>query len=138
MRRLQPGKHDGNPEMIIQIAGGRERGIFLTEQKGKKFLRGRLPDTSRNTDHFDRKCLPILGRMLDRFQDNEEAAPVCVKAIASFNKKAIRQLIAALDSKNAGIRKAAVEELKEICGVDFGTDKSRWEQWEKNRGTSKN
>ena len=86
----------------------------------------------------DPSCLPILGRMLDRFQDNEEAAPVCVKAIASFNKKAIRQLIAALDSKNAGIRKAAVEELKEICGVDFGTDKSRWEQWEKNRGTSKN
>ena len=81
----------------------------------------------------DPSCLPILARMLDRFQDNDETSTVCVKAIASFNKQAIRQLIASLDSKNPKVRQSAVEELKEICGVDFGTDKARWEQWEKNR-----
>jgi len=79
----------------------------------------------------DHSCLPTLSRMLDRFQDNDETATIFIKTIASFNKQAIPILIAALDSKNAKIRQAAVDELKEICGVDFGTDKTRWEQWEK-------
>ena len=69
--------------------------------------------------------------MLDRFQDNDETASACVKALASFNKQAIRQLIAVLDLKNTKISQSAVDELKEICGVDFGIDKLRWEQWEK-------
>jgi serine/threonine protein kinase/DNA-directed RNA polymerase subunit RPC12/RpoP len=76
-------------------------------------------------------CLPSLSRMLERFQDNDETAIACVKSMASFNKQAIRQLTNVLDSKNVKVQKAALEELKEICGVDFGTDKSRWEQWEK-------
>jgi hypothetical protein len=79
----------------------------------------------------DPSCLPTLARMLDRFQENDETAVACVKAIASFNKQAIHQLTAVLDSKNAKVQKAALVELKEICGVDFGTDKTRWEQWEK-------
>ena len=77
----------------------------------------------------DPSCLPILARMLDRFQDNDENSTVFVKSIASFNKQAIRQLVAVLDSKNPKIRQSALEELKEICGVDFGTDKARWEQY---------
>jgi HEAT repeat protein/predicted Ser/Thr protein kinase len=81
----------------------------------------------------DPSCLPTLACMLDRFQDNDETANIFIKAIASFNKQAIPSLIAVLDSKNAKISQAAVDELKEICGVDFGTDKTRWEQWEKSR-----
>jgi HEAT repeat protein/tRNA A-37 threonylcarbamoyl transferase component Bud32 len=76
-------------------------------------------------------CLPTLAGMLRRFQDNDETAIACLKAIASFNKQAVHQLIAVLDSKNAKLQKTALVELKEICGVDFGTDKARWEQWEK-------
>jgi hypothetical protein len=81
----------------------------------------------------DPSCLPTLARMSDRFQDNDETATVCVKAIASFDKQAIIQLINVLDSKNIKIQQIALEELKEICGMDFGTDKARWEQWNKNR-----
>lgn len=76
-------------------------------------------------------CLPTLSLMLNRFQDNDETATACINAISSFNKKAIQQLIGVLDSKNPKIQKAALEELKEISGVDFGTDKARWEQWAK-------
>ncbi len=81
----------------------------------------------------DPSCLPTLGRMLDRFQENDETATACINAVSSFNKQAVRQLIAALDSKNVKVRQSAVEELKEICGVDFGVDKARWEQWEKSK-----
>ncbi len=81
----------------------------------------------------DPSCLPTLSRMLDRFQENDETASILIKAIASFNKQAIPSLIAVLDSKNSKISQSAVDELKEICGVDFGTDKARWEQWEKSR-----
>ena len=70
---------------------------------------------------------------LEISSDNDETANIFIKAIASFNKQAIPSLIAVLDSKNAKISQAAVDELKEICGVDFGTDKTRWEQWEKSR-----
>jgi HEAT repeat protein len=81
----------------------------------------------------DPSCLPTLGRMLDRFQENDETATACLNAISSFNKKAVRQLIAVLDSKNVKVWQSALEELKEICGVDFGIDKARWEQWEKSK-----
>jgi HEAT repeat protein len=78
-------------------------------------------------------CLPSLARLMERFQDNDETAIACVKSMASFNKQATRQLIDVLDSKNPEVQKAALEELKEICGVDFGTDKTRWKQWEKEK-----
>ncbi|MCX6983927.1 MAG: protein kinase [Lentisphaerae bacterium] len=68
----------------------------------------------------DPSCLPTLARMLNRFQDNDETSTVCVKSIASFNKQAIRQLIAALDLKNPKIRQSAVRHRQGALGTVYG------------------
>jgi HEAT repeat protein len=75
----------------------------------------------------------IAGRPL--FAERSEVRIEATRALAKLNDmRAFEPLLLRLRRDDAPVREAAVQALRSITGLDFGSEAGRWAAWYKSRG----
>ncbi|MFH0911014.1 MAG: HEAT repeat domain-containing protein, partial [Planctomycetota bacterium] len=84
----------------------------------------------------DPRAIPALRGLYDRAASSQTAV-ACVEALSSFGEAASEHLVHALTNPNQPVRAAAALALKEVLGVDYGADPSRWQAYLDKRAKEK-